>query len=146
MFLFRIFIENKALSCYNEDMVKSINTRADFTAEAIVYLGLPKYGKIMLGDKGMEFFSDRNVADNMTFPWPSIRLVEGRVTHHGQKIGKNFYLVLNNKHRIRFSSGQAGHILKIIRENIGNENVVKSATFFGTLSHAFKKLGKKKKV
>ncbi|MFC4652056.1 DUF956 family protein [Lactococcus nasutitermitis] len=125
-------------------MVESINTRADLATEAIAYLGFPKYGKIMIGDKGMEFFSDRNVADNMAFPWASIRAVEGRVTHD-KKIGKNFYLILNNKHKIRFSSRQAGHILKLVRDNIGNDNVVKSSTFVGTFAKAFKRIGKKKK-
>ncbi|GBG97415.1 hypothetical protein NtB2_01560 [Lactococcus termiticola] len=99
-------------------------------SEAISYLGLPKYGKLMLGDRGIEFFSDRNVADNMTFPWESIGALEGRVIRK-KKIGRNFTIVLQNKSKVRFSSKEAGKVLKVAREHLGDEKVVRSQTFIG---------------
>ena len=113
--------------CYNGPMVESLNTRADLAVDAIAYLGLPKYGKIMIGDNALEFFNNRNVADTMQFPWKSIKNVEGWVSRRG-KVDKYFYIVLPNGHKIRFSSAETGKILKLIREQIGNDRVVRRKT------------------
>lgn len=37
-------------------LVQSINTKVDLTIDATAYTGLTDYGKIMIGDKGFEFF------------------------------------------------------------------------------------------
>ena len=119
-------------------MVESINTRADFTTETVAYLGFPKYGQLMMGDKGMEFFSDRNVADNMTFPWNSILRVEGDISRSG-KVRRQFYIVLQNQVKIRFSSKNAGKILSLFRNQLGDERVVRATSFLGTFTSAFKR-------
>ncbi len=36
-------------------MVQSINTKVDLTIDATSYLGVADYGKIMIGDKGLNF-------------------------------------------------------------------------------------------
>ena len=41
-------------------MVQSINTKVDLTIDATSYLGVADYGKIMIGDKGFEFFNNRD--------------------------------------------------------------------------------------
>ncbi|MDR0199382.1 MAG: DUF956 family protein [Streptococcaceae bacterium] len=120
------------------DKVQSLNTRADLAVEAVAYIGFPKYGKIMVGDKALEFFNDKYVADNMQFPWASIRRVEGQVSKGG-KIGRTFYIVLQNNNKIRFNSHDAGHILKLVREQIGNDKVVR----IPSLGESFKKLAKR---
>lgn len=117
-------------------MVESINTRADLTAEAVAYLGFPKYGKIMMGDNGLEFFSDRNVTDNMTFPWSSIDRIEGDVSRSG-KVRRQFYIVLENQVKIRFASKASGKILRLFRDQLGNDRVVRAPSFFGTFTKAF---------
>ncbi|GAB2024295.1 DUF956 family protein [Lactovum odontotermitis] len=117
-------------------MAESLNTRADLATDAIAFMGFPKYGKIMVGDKAMEFFNDKNVNDNMHFPWASIRAVEAHVSKAG-KIDNNFYLVLNNKHKIRFSSNESGKILKLIREQIGNDKVLRIPTMSSTIKRLF---------
>ena len=49
-------------------MAQSINTRVDVVVEATSYQGLTNYGKIMVGDKGFEFFNTRNVNDYIQIP------------------------------------------------------------------------------
>ena len=92
----------------------------------------------MLGDKALEFFSDRKVEDNITIPWSQIKYVEGVVTHN-KKIGRRFAVVLNNNSKISFSSKESGKILKLIREEIGDDKVIKAPTFTGTIAKVFKK-------
>ncbi|MFV0555544.1 MAG: DUF956 family protein [Lactovum sp.] len=124
-------------------MVQSLNTRADFTTEAISYVGFPKYGKIMIGDKAIEFFSDKNVTDNIQFPWPSIRHVEAYVSKSG-KIDNNFYIVLQNGHKVRLGSNNSGKILKLIRDQIGDEKVLRTETMTSTFKKLISRFTRKK--
>jgi len=119
-------------------MVQSLNTRADLTAEAIAYLGFPKYGQVMMGDKAFEFYNEKNTADTMSFPWASVKRVEAYVSHSG-KIDKNFYIVLNNNKKIRFNSIESGKILKLFREQIGNEKVTRISSLTSSFLNVFKK-------
>lgn len=116
-------------------MAQSLNTKADFSTEGIAYLGFAEYGKILIGDVAFEFYNDRNVEKNMTFPWSSILRVEGDVTKtlKGQvKVGRQFSIVLQNGSKVRFSSKESGTVLRWMRDYLGNEKVVKSPSFLGT--------------
>lgn len=117
-------------------MAQSINTRADLAVDAIAFIGFPKYGKVMIGDKALEFFNDKNVNDNMQFPWASIRAVEAHVSK-SNKIDNTFYIVLKNSHKVRFSSADSGKILKLVREQIGNDKVLRIPTMGSTIKRLF---------
>lgn len=127
-------------------MAQSLNTKADFSTEGIAYLGFAEYGKILIGNVAFEFYNDRNVEKNMTFPWSSILRVEGDVTKtlKGQvKVGRQFSIVLQNGSKVRFSSKESGTVLRWMRDYLGNEKVVKSPSFLGTFKNAFKRKKKK---
>ena len=53
-------------------MVQSINTKVDLVIEGTSHMGLTDYGKIMVGDKGFEFFDDRNLNKNIQIPWTEV--------------------------------------------------------------------------
>ncbi|WEV44830.1 DUF956 family protein [Streptococcaceae bacterium ESL0687] len=118
-------------------MVQSLNTRADYSGPAIAYLGFAKYGKILLGDQAFEFFNDRSLKDNIVIPWSQIKKMEGYVSKG--KVDRRFNIVLNNNSSVSFSSKEAGKILKIARDYLGNDKVVKGHTFLGTILSAFKR-------
>lgn len=67
-------------------VVQSINTRADLVVNATSFLGLGSYGKIMVGDKGFEFFDDRNKRDYIQIPWEEIDYVLASVMFGGRWI------------------------------------------------------------
>lgn len=124
-------------------MIQSLNTKTSQPIPAIAYAGIgSNYGKLLIGDKAFEFFNDANVADFIQIPWETIDRVEGVVTH-GNKIGRQFIIILKNttgskrQRHLRFSSKEAGKILKLIREQIGNDKVVKAPTLIGTLKKKF---------
>ncbi|MFK5283838.1 DUF956 family protein, partial [Lacticaseibacillus paracasei] len=78
---------------------QSLNTKADYSTEGIAYLGFAEYGKILIGDVAFEFYNDRNVEKNMTFPWTAVARVEGDVSKSlkGEvKVGRQFSIVLQN--------------------------------------------------
>ena len=41
-------------------MVQSLNTKVDLVIDATAFTGLSDYGKIMIGDKGFEFYNSRD--------------------------------------------------------------------------------------
>ncbi|EPC71182.1 hypothetical protein Lpp126_15744 [Lacticaseibacillus paracasei subsp. paracasei Lpp126] len=43
-------------------MVQSINTKSELVVEGTAFMGMPTYGKIMIGDKGFEFFNEKTCA------------------------------------------------------------------------------------
>jgi len=123
-------------------VAQSLNTKVDYNGKAIAYLGFPQYGQIMIGDRAFEFFDDRDVEKNMQFPWKSIKVVEGDVTKSFKgeyQIGRQFYVVFANGQKVRFSSKDSGKILRIIRQYIGNDRVVKSKRFTSTITSIFKR-------
>ncbi len=52
-------------------MVQSLNTKVDLTINATSYLGMADYGKIMIGDKGFEFYNDRDARKFVQIPMGS---------------------------------------------------------------------------
>lgn len=66
-------------------MAQSINTRVDVVVEATSYQGLTNYGKIMVGDKGFEFFNTKNVNDYIQIPWEEVDYVIASVMFKGKE-------------------------------------------------------------
>ena len=110
---------------------------------AIAYVGLGSvYGKLLIGDKAFEFFNDANVEDAIQIPWDTIYHVEGVVSRNN-KIGRQIVVVLNRQgnskrqNHLRFSSKESGKILKLVREHLGNDKVVKAPIIIRTLINKF---------
>jgi len=142
---FYAIIEVSKYGYTGENMAESLNTKVDLTTQAIAHLGFAEYGQVMLGDKAFEFYNDRSPENNMQFPWQSIERVEGEVSKSlkGEtKIGRNFYVVFHNQQKVRFSSDEAGKILKVMREYIGNDKVVKVKTMLNGIKNLFMKKNK----
>ncbi len=128
---------------YNKVMVQSLNTKTSTPFAAIAYVGLGSvYGKLLIGDKAFEFFNDANVEDAIQIPWDTIYHVEGVVSRNN-KIGRQIVVVLNRQgnskrqNHLRFSSKESGKILKLVREHLGNDKVVKAPTIIRTLINKF---------
>ena len=67
-------------------MVQSINTKVDLTIDATSYLGVADYGKIMIGDKGFEFFNNRDARKFVQIPWEEVDYVIASVVFKGKWI------------------------------------------------------------
>ena len=56
-------------------MVQSINTKVELVQKGTSFAGMTDYGQIMIGDKGFEFFNERNVEKFIQIPWKEIEYV-----------------------------------------------------------------------
>lgn len=108
-------------------MAQSINTRVDVVVEATSYQGLTNYGKIMVGDKGFEFFNTRNVNDYIQIPWEEVDYVIASVMFKGKKIPR--YDPDKENGTFSFSSKEPKKVLRAINQYIPSERLVRSLSF-----------------
>ena len=67
-------------------MVESLNTKVDFVIDATSFSGLTDYGKIMIGDKGFEFYHGRDPRKFIQIPWEEVDYVVASVFFKGKWI------------------------------------------------------------
>ena len=107
-------------------MAQSINSTVELTTTGVSYLGMGgKAGKFLLGNKGLEFYSDANVEDYIQIPWENIEKIGANVSRN--KVSRHFE-VFTDKGKFLFASKDSGKILKVARQHIGNDKVVRMLT------------------
>ncbi|MDQ0223107.1 DUF956 family protein [Streptococcus moroccensis] len=118
-------------------MAQSLNTQVALHTTGVYYTGIGnKVGKFLLGDKALEFYPDVNVEQFIQIPWDSIKEMGANVS--GKSISRHFE-VYTETGKFLFASKDSGKILKIAREQIGNDKVVKLPTLLQTIGNFFKK-------
>jgi hypothetical protein len=120
-------------------MVQSINTKVDLVQKSTSLSGMTEYGKIMVGDKGFEFFDDRNVENFIQIPWTEVNHVAASV--YGKKGRIPRYAIITHANgSFAFSSKDNKAVLRAIREYIGADNIRKSLTFFQVAKRGIKNI------
>lgn len=113
-------------------MVQSINTKVDLTIDATSYLGVADYGKIMIGDKGFEFFNNRDARKFVQIPWEEVDYVIASVVFKGKWIPR--YAIQTKKNgTYSFASKESKKVLRAIREYVDPDHMVRSLGFFDVI-------------
>ena len=107
-------------------MAQSQNTSVELQTTGVSYMSFGgKVGKFLVGDKALEFYPDSNVERYIQIPWSEMTSIGANVS--GRKISRHFE-VYTAKSRFLFASKDSGKILKVAREHIGNEKIVRLPT------------------
>ncbi|MGQ7356915.1 DUF956 family protein [Streptococcus suis] len=124
-------------------MAQSLNKTVELSATGVSYLSLAgsTVGKFLLGDQALEFYADNNVENFVQIPWKNIDKIGANVS--GKKISRHFEIYTDSG-KFLFASKDSGKILKIARDHIGNEKVVKLPTLLQTIGQKFSNLFAKK--
>ena len=123
-------------------MAQSLNKVIELQTSGTSYLTFSgKVGKFLVGDKALEFYPDVNVEQFIQIPWSHINQIGANVT--GRKISRHFE-VFTDRGKFLFASKDSGAILKIAREKIGNNKVVKLPTLLQVIGKKIKNLFAKK--
>ena len=123
-------------------MAQSLNQVIDLQTTGTSYLSISgKVGKFLVGDQAIEFYPDVNVEQYIQIPWSSIQQIGANVS--GRKISRHFE-VFTDQGKFLFASKDSGAILKIAREKLGNDKVVKLPTLLQTIGKKLKNLFAKK--
>ncbi|WP_195513698.1 DUF956 family protein [Enterococcus sp. 1001283B150225_161107_E12] len=106
-------------------MVQSLNTKVDLTMNATSYLGVAEYGKIMIGDKGFEFYNDRDARKFVQIPWEEVDIVIASVMFKGKWIPR-FAIRTKKNGTYSFSAKHPKEVLRAIRKYVDPSHMVRS--------------------
>ena len=124
-------------------MVQSLNTKVDLTIDATSFAGLTDYGKIMIGDKGFEFYNSRDPHKFVQIPWDEVDYVIASVLLKGKWIPR--YAIQTKKNgTYTFASKDAKKVLRAIRNYVDSERMVSSLSFLDVVKRGVKAIIKKK--
>lgn len=126
-------------------MVQSINTKVDLVIDAASHMGLTDYGKIMIGDKGFEFYNDRDARKFIQIPWEEVDIVIASVIFKGKWIPR-YAIQTKRNGTYTFSSKDPKKVLRAIRVYVDPDRMVRSLSFFEVLKRSFKNIFKKSRA
>ncbi|MFZ2352507.1 DUF956 family protein [Paucilactobacillus nenjiangensis] len=124
-------------------MVESINTKVELVEKATSYLGAGTYGQLMVGDKGFEFFNDKNVRDYIQIPWEEVDSVIASVIFGGKTIPR-FAIKTKANGTYTFSSKDAKATLRAIRNHMDPNKMVRSLSFWDVVKRSVSNIFHKK--
>lgn len=114
-------------------MAQSLNTKVELTIKATSFMGLATYGDMMVGDRALEFYNERNREDFIQIPWDCIDHIAASVMNRDKTIARFAVFTTLNGNTFSFSTRDNKKTLRAIRDHIGDEKLVRSPTFFGVL-------------
>ena len=124
-------------------MVQSLNTKVDLVIDATAFTGLSDYGKIMIGDKGFEFYNSRDPHKFVQIPWDEVDYVIASVLLKGKWIPR--YAIQTKKNgTYTFASKDAKKVLRAIRNYVDSERMASSLSFLDVVKRGVKAIIKKK--
>jgi hypothetical protein len=123
-------------------MVESLNTKVDLAIEATAFTGIADYGKIMIGNKGFEFYNSRDIHKFIQIPWEEVDYVIASVMFKGKWIPR--YAIRTKKNgTYTFSSKDAKRVLRAVRNYVDPDRMVSSLSFFDVVKRAVQSRFKK---
>ena len=125
-------------------MAKSLNTKVDMVVKATSYIGLPTYGKVMIGDRAFEFYNDKNVNDNVQIPWTEVKLVAASILFKGKCIPR-FVVMTKKNGNYTFSTKETRKLLTHMKSYVDPDHIVRSLSFFDVFKRGIKNLFHRKK-
>ncbi|PAV31270.1 hypothetical protein CIL05_01045 [Virgibacillus profundi] len=123
-------------------MVQSINTKVDLIIGATSHIRSSDYGKIMIGDKGFEFFNNRDARKFIQIPWEEFDYVIASVLFKGKWIPR-YAIKTKRNGTYTFSSKDPKKVFRAIREYVDPDHIVKSLGFFDVIKRNLKSKIKK---
>ena len=127
----------------NKQPVQSLNSSVELLIDATALNGLGQYGKIMIGNKGFEFYDERDCHKFIQIPWEEVDVVIASIMLKGKWIPR--YAVRTKKNgTYTFASKDPKLVLRTIRNHIEAERIVKSLSFFQVVARGVKGIFKKK--
>jgi hypothetical protein len=124
-------------------MVQSINTKVDLVIDATAFTGLTDYGKIMIGDRGFEFYHARDTRKFIQIPWEEVDYVIASVMLKGKWVPR--YAIQTKKNgTYTFSSKEPKKVLRAIKKYVEPSHMVQSLSFFDVIKRGVKSMFKRK--
>ena len=121
-------------------MAQSMNTKVDLTIKATSFHSLTVYGDLMIGDKALEFYNERNVEDYIQIPWTEVDRIAAEVVFG--KIITRFAVMTKQNGNYSFSTRDNKKTLRAVREYVPADHMIKSTSFFDVIRFGLARLWK----
>lgn len=109
-------------------MVESINAKVEYVTDGTSFMGPVSYGKIMIGDRGFEFYDDRDVRNFIQIPWDEIDLVIASLVFGGHWIPR-FKIRTRHNGEFIFTAKNTKATLRAVRKHVDPQHMVRALTF-----------------
>ena len=120
-------------------MAQSMNSEVELTIPATSYHGIGTYGTMMVGNKALEFYNERNVEDYIQIPWEEVDHIAGEVV--GKKITR-FAVFIRQGGHFSFSTRDNKATLRAVQKHVDPERMVRSQTFFDVIRLGVRRVGR----
>ena len=119
-------------------MAQSLNTKVDLVMDATSFHGMNNYGKIMIGDRGFEYYNEKKMNDYIQIPWEEVDYVIASGMFKGKYIPR-FAIQTKKSGTFTFAAKKPKELLRAVRNYVPSDHMVRSLSFFDVLKRAFKK-------
>ena len=120
-------------------MAQSQNSSVDLTIKATSFAGMGTYGDLMVGNAALEFYNEKNPEDYIQIPWSEIDHIAAEVI--GKKITR-FAVLLKQGGHFAFSTRDNKQTLRAVRAYLGDDKLVRSASFVDVVKAGVRSLGR----
>ena len=124
-------------------MVQSLNTKVDLVIDGTSFTWISDYGKIMIGDKGFEFYNSRDSHKYIQIPWEEVDYVIASVLFRGKWIPRYALKTKRNGTYI-CASKDPKKVLRTVRKYVDPNHMVQSLSFFDVVKRGVKSMFKGK--
>lgn len=118
-------------------MVESQNTKIDFKTKANYLGGLTSRGDLLVGNKAVEYYNEKNVRDFIQIPYTEIKMITASVIFN-KKITR-FAIHTKTSGDFIFNSPENKSILRAINKYLPDDKLRRSLTVWGSIKRKFKK-------
>lgn len=118
-------------------MVQSQNTKIDFKTKANYLGGLTSRGDLLVGNKAVEYYNEKNVRDFIQIPYTEIKMITASVIFN-KKITR-FAIHTKTSGDFIFNSPENKAILRAINKYLSDDKLRRSLTVWESIKRKFKK-------
>ena len=118
-------------------MVQSQNTKIDFKCKANYLGGLTSRGDLLVGNKAVEYYNEKNVRDFIQIPYTEIKMITASVIFN-KKITR-FAIHTKTSGDFIFNSPDNKGALRAINKYLPDDKLRRSLTVWESIKRKFKK-------
>lgn len=120
-------------------MVEALNSRVELLVEGTSFLSLNSYGKILIGDRGFEFYDNRDPNNYIQIPWREVDYVVASIFFGGRWIPR-FAIRTKREGQYIFAAKHPKEVLRAIRVHVPADHLVRALTVTQTIKRGLRGL------
>jgi hypothetical protein len=115
-----------------------MNSSVDFTIKATSFHSLTVYGDLMVGNRALEFYNERNPEDYVQIPWTEVDHIVAEVIA-GRHIPR-FAVATKENGSFSFSTRDNKATLRAVQVYVPAERMLRSASFLDVIKLGLRRL------